>query len=206
MLAKLATNEHLLDVKLQLAKLLSEEVEEESLFGGVIEESTPVEWDLGATLTPYMEKREDILFQEMGLKATRRIPGLSQYLDATMQFTGWDNTPESKAFFKTPSKDRIEFSLFWHQLVGVHFITSQLVQRRAALILDEVGVGKTAQAIASICMRAWLHTQFETQKRFPGIFSECDMFAGGIATHSNPAPRLSHAHPLINRFSEQGRY
>jgi hypothetical protein len=72
--------------------------------------------------------------------------------------TPWDNT---SAFQDVHSEEIVRFELRWHQLAGTHAILRRLLSREpnlssespGILVADEVGLGKTLQALAVL---AWL--------------------------------------------------
>ena len=60
----------------------------------------------------------------------------------------------------------------WHQRIGVLRMLECLFARLPVLLMDEVGVGKTAQAICLLAIYVWYVSHHNAKGCFPGKFSE----------------------------------
>lgn len=67
-------------------------------------------------------------------------------------------------------------AMFWHQWAGVVKIVHNLLHWRNLILMDGVGVGKTMQATASMCMMDWVRMQQEEQKLSPALRKWCPLF------------------------------
>ncbi|KAI9060427.1 hypothetical protein FKP32DRAFT_1532741, partial [Trametes sanguinea] len=72
---------------------------------------------------------------------------------------------------------------FWHQWVGVTKIMYNMMQWLPTLVLDQVGVGKTMQAIGAIAMYEWLRLYHQSHKEY--MRGLCESF-----TPPSPSSRL----------------
>ena len=86
------------------------------------------------------------------------------------------------------------FNLHWHQIIGVIRMleigfSGEVLLRlpakvradvygflgRNVILADEVGLGKTVQFIAYLCMVNWFREYYRTHKQFPGMFCEFEI-------------------------------
>ncbi|KAI9069699.1 hypothetical protein FKP32DRAFT_1549581, partial [Trametes sanguinea] len=70
------------------------------------------------------------------------------------------------------SADATDLSPFWHQWVGVLKIADNMMSRKNVLLMDQVGVGKTMQAIGSIAVYEWLRLTYLEKGHYPDRFGE----------------------------------
>ncbi|KAL7280993.1 hypothetical protein ACG7TL_004295 [Trametes sanguinea] len=57
---------------------------------------------------------------------------------------------------------------FWHQWVGVTKIMLNMMNKKSTFVFDQVGVGKTMQAIGAIAMYEWLRLYCTAHHQYPG--------------------------------------
>ncbi|OSC96331.1 hypothetical protein PYCCODRAFT_1379379 [Trametes coccinea BRFM310] len=70
------------------------------------------------------------------------------------------------------SDEATELAPFWHQWVGVLKITDNMMAHKNVLLMDQVGVGKTMQAIGAIATYEWLRLTFKQKGRYPDRFGK----------------------------------
>lgn len=74
----------------------------------------------------------------------------------------WDDKAKRGELSDNPSQDWRQLSLRWCQVVGVHAILRRLIQgdqKAGILVADDVGVGKTGQALAVMALLAHYRDQ-----------------------------------------------
>ena len=94
------------------------------------------------------------------------IEGMNRKQDPDGLTDPW--TTEGKRVLE--STQAIPLRLRWHQRVGALRIQDRMFERAPLLLMDEVGVGKTAQAIATIALYARNRAHFNKTGHFPGKF------------------------------------
>ena len=125
------------------------------------------------------------------------IPGFNRKEDPNGLTDPW--TPEGRAELEKDTA--VPLTLRWHQKVGVLRMQEQLYAGKPLLLMDEVGVGKTAQAIAAIAKYAYDRAYYSRCMAFPGMFSTChdvlhatadidDNLAGDTKLPDNPHGNL----------------
>ncbi|KAI9061516.1 hypothetical protein FKP32DRAFT_1543162, partial [Trametes sanguinea] len=83
-----------------------------------------------------------------------------------------------------------ELKPFWHQWVGVLKIVDNMMAGKNLLLMDQVGVGKTLQAVGTITMYEWLRVNKEKRGQYPARFGKS---AGQqSARGAEPLPRRIH--------------
>ncbi|KAH9926072.1 P-loop containing nucleoside triphosphate hydrolase protein, partial [Amylocystis lapponica] len=121
------------------------------------------EWKEG--VEEFKKIAEDELWQMLGL-ASRKIPGFSEWVDPDARADPW--SAEGQQFLNSKS-DRLEkLTPRWHQLVGIVKMVDKLLRRQPVLLMDEVGVGKTLQAVGLVAVRSYLRSYYAEHKEFPG--------------------------------------
>lgn len=63
-------------------------------------------------------------------------------------------------------------ALRWHQYIGVLAMLNRCFAGEPIMLFDEVGVGKTIQVIALICLLIHFHECFKERGSFPGGFGK----------------------------------
>ncbi|CCM06798.1 uncharacterized protein FIBRA_09098 [Fibroporia radiculosa] len=71
------------------------------------------------------------------------------------------------------SPDVVPLEPRWHQYVGMLQMAQRMMDGKPTLQMDEVGVGKTMQAIGLIALRAYYREYFVQHEQFPGMFVNC---------------------------------
>lgn len=126
----------------------------------------------------------DTMHKLIGLAEDGHIPGFNTTDDPTGQTDPW--TPEGKAV--RSSEVAVALQLKWHQLVGLLRLLENLLKAMSMLLMDEVGVGKTAQGLALIAMYASYFDHYDKNQRFPGMFGESQ---GGVTGSALLSVRMS---------------
>ncbi|KAH9846336.1 hypothetical protein C2E23DRAFT_708043, partial [Lenzites betulinus] len=104
----------------------------------------------------------DEMRQWMGLP-TAYIPYFNQKIDIKGNTNPW--SPEGRQALE--STYAAPLTPFWHQWIALTKINDNAANKRNTLILDQVGVGKTLQAVASIASYEWLRSYNEQKKTYP---------------------------------------
>ncbi|KAI0323131.1 hypothetical protein GY45DRAFT_1210786, partial [Cubamyces sp. BRFM 1775] len=143
-----------------------------------------------------------------------QFPWFSERHDPETRYDPW--SAEGQALLETESTERLQ--LMWHQAVGVYRILSNLFEHKQMLVMDEVGVGKTIQAIGSIAMYRYLQLLFEENKTYPESFgkwlctdffkSDCDKFYRKTVKDAIPVPKrgTSVVVSQFTLFSQERKY
>lgn len=126
------------------------------------------EWKEGVEDLQHLE--EDQIWDMLGLTRERAIPYFNVMVDPENTRDSWD--PANAAFFAN-SANLKELRLQWHQLIGVLKMLLLAFDGDPTLMMDDVGLGKTIQAVALICMLAYFRRFYAEHGHFPGAFSEC---------------------------------
>ncbi|KAH7917293.1 hypothetical protein BV22DRAFT_1026655 [Leucogyrophana mollusca] len=132
-------------------------------------EATPrVDWKEG------VEHLKDLtlndLWRKLGLP-TDALVFFQERTDPTATIDPW--TPEGIEWLQTnPLAEALMPR--WHQLVSILFLVDCMLKGNPVLLMDEVGVGKTMQAIGLIAIRAFFYDHFASKGKFPGIFGSSD--------------------------------
>ena len=141
------------------------------------EDVSLVEFDIEADLAVYKTMSlQQLLDEIVGKPGVRKIPGMNEWEDRTGAFTPWDENPEAKSFFASPSPHKKRIQLSWHQAVGVHKLLRHMLKNEGILLADAVGVGKTLQAIALVIARSWFIKFHALHHRYPGSFGKFLVF------------------------------
>jgi SNF2 family DNA or RNA helicase len=64
------------------------------------------------------------------------------------------------------------FSLRWHQLVGTVRMLERAKTSEPVLLMDDVGLGKTVQVLASFAMLAFYRIYYQKNKTYPGLWGK----------------------------------
>ena len=130
-------------------------------------------WDMRTVITKLGITWEE---EEEDPEDQFQFPWFSERHDPETRYDPW--SAEGQALLETESTERLQ--LMWHQAVGVYRILSNLFEHKQMLVMDEVGVGKTIQAIGSIAMYRSLQLLFEGNKTYPESFGKwlCTDFCG----------------------------
>lgn len=131
-----------------------------------------IDWEEGVeqyrTPTPMTS---EMLCTRLGLpqdaKGQFYIPGLAKTIDTNGIFNA---TKHPKEFSELPQERRIAVTLRWHQWVGIHKMVTNAFAGKPILLMDDVGIGKTLQVIATVAVLRWYRHHKRDQGRFPGEF------------------------------------
>ncbi|EED77098.1 predicted protein, partial [Postia placenta Mad-698-R] len=139
-LLKLASQPQVESVRAQIMAIINEEQPEvialdfESLPEGTWKEGT----EEYATLTL------DKAWEHLGLGSIKRIPGFAEKLDLNDTYDPWS----IEGLEVLRSEEAVPLELKWHQVIGVIKLVDNLLAGKPVLLMDEVGIGKTMQAVA----------------------------------------------------------
>ncbi|TFK77767.1 hypothetical protein K466DRAFT_508135 [Polyporus arcularius HHB13444] len=95
------------------------------------------------------------------------IPGMAEKEHPTSAHDAWSK--EGRCL--VDSAEAVPLELFPHQWQGVVKLVHNMLAGRNTLLMDAVGVGKTAQAIATILMYEWIRAMQEADQ-LPAVLSE----------------------------------
>ncbi|KAH7919437.1 hypothetical protein BV22DRAFT_1023013 [Leucogyrophana mollusca] len=123
-----------------------------------------IEWKEGVEHFNHLSLEE--LWVALGLP-DYAMPFFQKRTDPTASVDPW--MPEGEAWLKSSPLAQ-ELAPCWHQLVGILFMVDKMLKSDPVLLMDEVGVGKTMQAIGLIAIRSHFYDHYHTHNRFPGIF------------------------------------
>ena len=132
-------------------------------------------FDIAADLSHYSSLSSEQILMQLTGQNVPTIPGLAEWEDTSGAYTLWDQCDAAKKLFDTSKESHLRkrLALNRHQLVGIHKICGHALRREGVLLMDAVGVGKTAQAIGSVVMRNWMLEYFAQHQKFPGAFGRC---------------------------------
>ncbi|OSX55772.1 hypothetical protein POSPLADRAFT_1163264 [Postia placenta MAD-698-R-SB12] len=159
-LLKLASQPQVESVRAQIMAIINEEQPEvvaldfESLPEGTWKEGT----EEYATLTL------DKAWEHLGLGSIKRIPGFAEKLDLNDTYDPWS----IEGLEVLRSEEAVPLELKWHQVIGVIKLVDNLLAGKPVLLMDEVGIGKTMQAVAFCLYYDYMRQYFDEHGHFPG--------------------------------------
>lgn len=127
----------------------------------------PVPWKEG--VEEYQSCDEGVLWTMLGLPSFK-LPFFNDMQDPAGVHTPW--TDAGKSFFTDTKEVKRKLSPRWHQLVGLLKLLVCSFDGLPVLLMDEVGLGKTMQAISLVTTLCYYRQYFSEHSSFPGIFSE----------------------------------
>lgn len=172
-MAKLATEDQAERLQVQIKMLLDISGDEKELPPSFDPEILGVseaisEWKEG--VEQYQGCTCQQLWEMLGLESIQRIPGFQRKIDMDGIWKPWSK--EGIEWLATnPAAEDLEVS--WHQLVGIVHMVDRILQGKPILLMDEVGVGKTLQAVGLIAILAHFREHFSRHQSFPGKWGEC---------------------------------
>ncbi|KAH9912109.1 P-loop containing nucleoside triphosphate hydrolase protein [Epithele typhae] len=96
------------------------------------------------------------------------MPYFAHFIDVKREFTEASGA-KWEQLKKVP--DRVQpLTLLWHQYGGVISILDRLFRGNPAMLCDDVGLGKTIQAVATMCYLDFAHQHHEKHGKWPGQF------------------------------------
>jgi hypothetical protein len=137
-----------------------------------VDEELPQLGDLPPSI--FYQKSTEDLWTEMGFHGATRVLGMASHQHITKKFSTWDSDPDAVQFWLSenhPHKQKIVIP--WHQTVGIHMGTTQMIKGEPFFLFDAVGVGKTPQATGIVLMRPFLMDYYEKHKKFPLAWRKC---------------------------------
>ncbi len=96
-----------------------------------------------------------------------QVPGMAKKEHPTSAHDAWSREGRRLA----ESEDAVALGLFPHQWQGLVKLVHNMLAGRYTLLMDAVGVGKTAQAISTILMYEWIRAMQEADQ-LPAVLSE----------------------------------
>ncbi|KAL7277927.1 hypothetical protein ACG7TL_007875 [Trametes sanguinea] len=115
----------------------------------------------------YKELTTEQIQQMLGLPSPT-FPFFNQKQDPSGIHLPW--SAEGRAALG--SEEATDLTPFWHQWVGVLKIIDNMMARKNVLLMDQVGVGKTMQAIGAIATYEWLRLTYNQKGRYPDRFAK----------------------------------
>lgn len=108
--------------------------------------------------------REKVM-EALGLKDMKTLPLFNETCDRTSaKRSPWDADD-----WRTVEREGAEIELVphWHQLVGILKMLTVLGEGKPVLVMDQVGIGKTMQAVGLLAMR-WVLIKAQAENRTLG--------------------------------------
>ncbi|KAL7283875.1 hypothetical protein ACG7TL_001145 [Trametes sanguinea] len=143
-----------------------------------LEPTLSIQWAEG------VEAYKKLTIQEMqaafGLPS-EHFPFFNKKTDNTSNEDPWSDTGREAL----KSANAADLKPFWHQWVGLLKISDNMMAGKNVLLMDQVGVGKTMQAVGMIAMYEWLRVNKETRGQYPTRFEHSTKGAERL-------PRRSH--------------
>lgn len=169
-LEQLSSDEDVRSLQAYITELLetcSPDAEDEEAPSFDFDALPPIDWEEG--VETWKKNTEADLWTFLGLSAARKIPLFNEFADPDSNLDPWDS--RHAGLFKT-GEGLIPLRPRWHQLVGVMKMLSDMFEGKTVLLMDEVGLGKTLQAVALICMVEFFRNYYKAHHTFPGEFGK----------------------------------
>lgn len=135
-------------------------------------ESLDMNWDTG--VEEFQEMNAMQLHELLGLPK-EGLPFFNRKEDPMNAHDPWSE--EGQEWLKT-SKDAVAFGPRWHQLVGIAKMTRRMLASQPMFVFDEVGVGKTMQAVGLIALRAYYVHHYQKHGHLPGQWDPSSISEG----------------------------
>ncbi|EGO30104.1 hypothetical protein SERLADRAFT_344915 [Serpula lacrymans var. lacrymans S7.9] len=126
-----------------------------------------VAWKKG--VEEFVDKTKDNLWRILGLEQLRTLPHFQTKTDPTTTVKPWSNEGQK---WLDKNQAAVALTPKWHQLVGIVRIIDKMLKGEPVLLMDEVGVGKTMQAIGVVACAAYFCNFYDIHGKFPGIFGQ----------------------------------
>ncbi|KAI9060334.1 hypothetical protein FKP32DRAFT_1542386, partial [Trametes sanguinea] len=94
---------------------------------------------------------------------SEHFPFFNKTTDSTGNEDPW--TESGRQALASPNA--ADLKPFWHQWVGVLKIVDNMMGRKNLMLMDQVGVGKTLQAVGTLAMYEWLRVNKEKRGQYP---------------------------------------
>jgi SNF2 family DNA or RNA helicase len=131
-----------------------------------LEPEIDVNWKEG--IEEFQKMSRDDLWKALGLPKGS-LPFFNKLEDPSGINDPW--TPEGKEWFRVSGNGK-PLDARWHQLVGPLKMLLNAFAGLPALLMDDVGLGKTIQVAIFIAILAYYRDYYASHGSFPGIFGE----------------------------------
>lgn len=111
------------------------------------------------------------LTRALGL-TNSNLPFFNEKQDAIGELDAWSE--EGLAALRVETA--VPLGPRWHQWVGIVKIMDNLFDKKNILIMDDVGVGKTLQAVGAIAMYEYQRLHYKTHGKYTERFGECYVY------------------------------
>ncbi|KAI6097725.1 P-loop containing nucleoside triphosphate hydrolase protein [Pisolithus croceorrhizus] len=172
-LAKLATEQQARRLQAEIAKFL-EDLDDEDADDTVEFEENNInlaqaveDWKEG--VEQYKRYSMDDLWNMLGLRDVKRIPDFQEKIDTDGSCQPWT---ENGAQWLSTSPEAVPLRINWHQLVGIVHMVDRALSGLPVLLMDEVGVGKTMQAVGLIGTLSFFREFYARHGHFPGKWKD----------------------------------
>ncbi|KAI9062330.1 hypothetical protein FKP32DRAFT_1535605, partial [Trametes sanguinea] len=130
-----------------------------------LEPAEPIEWAEG--VEAYKKLTIEQMRVAFGLP-TAHFPFFNKTTDSTGNEDPW--TESGRQALASPNA--AELKPFWHQWVGLLKIVDNLMDGKNLMLMDQVGVGKTLQAVGTLAMYEWLRVHKDSRGQYPARFGQ----------------------------------
>ncbi|EJD34499.1 hypothetical protein AURDEDRAFT_176446 [Auricularia subglabra TFB-10046 SS5] len=140
-------------------------------------EGTPLGKIFSSRMAELDPKPDEELYRMLG-SLDGHIPNVVRYIHPRPEVNAFADSAseEGKIWARELAKvkanqpsELLPFSLQHHQLVGVIVLVELYFKGETGLLLDDVGLGKTIQALVFCAVVAWYHDYYEKYNEFPGL-------------------------------------
>lgn len=163
-LADTPTVIHVLE-QLDSALIILDGGDPEVLAAEPLGDAEEIEWESG--VEEFQNTPLASLWADLGIK-DGQIPGFNKVYDPDGNLDS--RSPMWEEFCKTDRARPLEPR--WHQVVGAYKMLKRVIAGESTLLLDGVGVGKTMQVVAVICLYIAFRRHFAVYGVFPGAFGK----------------------------------
>jgi len=114
--------------------------------------------------------------RQLGLTATQPFPHMAERIGTNHDLHSYSDM-HGRLFLETegdPVKENTDVVFLDHQIIAALFAIDRAMAGRPIMIFDEVGVGKTIEALLVFATLAWYRQYFEDHGEFPGAFRKWD--------------------------------
>ncbi|EGO04149.1 hypothetical protein SERLA73DRAFT_148782 [Serpula lacrymans var. lacrymans S7.3] len=133
-----------------------------------------VAWKEG--VEDFADKSEDNLWRMLGLGQMRALPHFQTKTNPTASIKPW--SIEGQTWLEE-NNAAVPLRPKWHQVVGIVKMMDKVLKGEPLLLMNEVGVGKTMQAVGVIACTAYFRDFYQTHEQFPGMFSKYKCISTG---------------------------
>lgn len=166
-LENLASEAQILILTAYIEEVIAAYDEEPDPFEFEPRQAPVVEW--GSGVEEYQSMSTDGLWERLGVPG-KTIPFFNPSIDIETNKDPW--LAENKQFFKSSGVQPL--TMRWHQLVGLLKMVERTFEGKPVVLMDEVGMGKTMQVVALMCVLEFYRIHYSEHGTFPGAFREFD--------------------------------